>query len=274
MSKVDETFNLLDAMDEAEAANANKNNNNNNNSNSKNDKTTDKSNNSNDKNGGQDGSKHKRKHSRSASLITDKKTLILDVDNTLIYVRHFMDEMRVSDEVKLGDKRARVTKLTYRLDLEFTEAGQMSVYDHIITSPDEHIPQRSDWFPDEITKVALIHQADPTGCEIELIDEFEDDNENNSDSKAQENENNNENNNSNNNNNNNNNNDNNNDGNSNNNNTNDKDDKNTNENNDENNKKKLKTIEISFLKNSRELSQLEPMMNRPVMYYFILFYFI
>ena len=243
MSKVDETFNLLDAMDEAEA-NA-----------KKNDKT-DKSNNSNDKNGGQgDGaSKHKRKHSRSASLITDKKTLILDVDNTLIYVRHFMDEMRVNDEVKLGDKRARVKKLTYRLDLEFTEAGQMSVYDHIITSPDEHIPQRSDWFPDEITKVALIHQADPTGCEIELIDEFEDnENENNSDSKAQENENTNENNNNSNNNTDN----------------NDNTDKNTNENDKENNnnsdKKKLKTIEISFLKNSRELSQLEPMMNRQVM---------
>ena len=107
MSKVDETFNLLDTIHKAQALSTAK----------KNDKT-DKSNNSNDKNGGQgdEASKHKRKHSGSALPITDKKTLVLDVDNTLIYVRHFMDEMRVNDEVKLGDKRARVKKLTYRLD--------------------------------------------------------------------------------------------------------------------------------------------------------------
>ena len=138
----------------------------------------------------------RRKHIRSSSIITDKKCLILDVDNTLIYVRHFMDEMRVGDKVKLGDKDAVVTALTYKLDLEFSDnPGTMSAYDHTLKSENEAIPQRGEWFPDETSKVAIIHQSDPTGCCIQIESDCEE-------------------------------------------------------------------IDISFLSNSDELSQLEPMMDR------------
>lgn len=109
----------------------------------------------------------RKKHKRTSSVITDKKCLILDVDNTLIYVRHFMDEMRVGDTVKLGDKDATVTAIHYKLDLEFSEnPGTMSSYDHTLKSPNDAIPQRGEWFPDEVSKVAIIHQSDPTGCSI------------------------------------------------------------------------------------------------------------
>lgn len=161
--------------------------------------------------------KPKRKsHKRTNSVITDKKCLILDVDNTLIYVRHFMDEMRVGDRVKLGDKDAIVIKITYRLDLEFSEnPGQMSAYDHVLQSKDDSIPQRGEWFPDEMSKVAIIHQADPTGCVIQLSQE------NNNDDGAD-----------------------------------------TSDDDNDNDENKGQEVEISFLQNSDELSQLEPMMNR------------
>ena len=189
--------------------------------------------------GGTNSSKKKPKrksHKRTNSVITDKKCLILDVDNTLIYVRHFMDEMRVGDKVKLGERDAIVTKITYRLDLEFSEnPGQMSAYDHILQSKDDSIPQRGEWFPDEMSKVAIIHQADPTGCVIQLVEDQNDsdnDNDNqqqNGHKKEKEKE------------------------------ENDGDNVDTSDDEDDN---KGQEVEISFLQNSDELSQLEPMMNR------------
>ena len=112
-------------------------------------------------------SKHKR---QSSTVITDKKCLILDVDNTLIYVRHFMDEMRVGDVVKLGDHEAIVTKLSYKLDLEFSEnPEEIMPYDHVMESKDDPLPQRGEWFPDDVNKKAMVHQADPTGCVVEIV---------------------------------------------------------------------------------------------------------
>jgi len=180
--------------------------------------------------GGTNKKKPKRKsHKRTNSVITDKKCLILDVDNTLIYVRHFMDEMRVGDIVKLGEREATVIKLTYRLDLEFSEnPGQMSAYDHVLQSKDDSIPQRGEWFPDEMSKVAIIHQADPTGCVIKLI---EDENENDSDNQQTSNGHN-------------------------------KDENENVDTSDDDDDGKGQEVEISFLQNSDELSQLEPMMNR------------
>eukprot|EP00485_Elphidium_margaritaceum_P008375 CAMPEP_0202690832 /NCGR_PEP_ID=MMETSP1385-20130828/5721_1 /ASSEMBLY_ACC=CAM_ASM_000861 /TAXON_ID=933848 /ORGANISM="Elphidium margaritaceum" /LENGTH=914 /DNA_ID=CAMNT_0049346147 /DNA_START=24 /DNA_END=2768 /DNA_ORIENTATION=+ len=114
--------------------------------------------------------KNKKKHKRNSSVIADKKCLILDVDNTLIYVRHFMDEMRVGDTVRLGARHATVATITYRLDLEFSDnPGQMSSYDHALTSERDPIPQRGEWFPDDTNKLAIIHQADPTGCVLHLL---------------------------------------------------------------------------------------------------------
>ena len=184
-------------------------------------------------NGGSSPKKQKRRlHKRQNSVITDKKCLILDVDNTLIYVRHFMDEMRVGDKVKLGERDATVIKITYRLDLEFSEnPGQMSAYDHVLKSKDDSIPQRGEWFPDEQSKVAIIHQADPTGCviSVEHNDDYHDDNDNDNDDDNE----------------------------------NDQDEENKKKESTENeDKSRDKEIEISFLQNSDELSQLEPMMDR------------
>eukprot|EP01083_Nonionella_stella_P003537 10187_1 len=149
---------------------------------------------------------------RQSSILSNKKCLILDVDNTLIYVRHFMDEMRVGDRVKLGDRDAIVTSITYRLDLELSDnPGQMSGYDHVLQNKDDSIPQRGEWFPDEASKVAIIHQADPTGCAIHLVTEEDDEEE---------------------------------------------------EEEEEEETKTSDDIEISFLQNSDDLSQLEPMMKR------------
>ena len=64
-----------------------------------------------------------------------KKALVLDIDNTLIYVRHFMDEMRVDDRVTLGPQQARVIQLNYLLELELSESRTMAAHDYVITSP-------------------------------------------------------------------------------------------------------------------------------------------
>ena len=109
-----------------------------------------------------------------ASTENDRKCLVLDVDNTLIYVRHFMDEMRVGDMVKRRGRKAVVTKLTYKLELEFSDTpGEIIPYDHVLGSEDDPLPQRGEWFPDEQQKVAMIHKADPTGCDIELLSEHD-----------------------------------------------------------------------------------------------------
>mmetsp|Transcript_77544 Transcript_77544/g.95033 ORF Transcript_77544/g.95033 Transcript_77544/m.95033 type:complete len:195 (+) Transcript_77544:60-644(+) len=108
---------------------------------------------------------------------TNKKTLILDVDNTLIYVRHFMDEMRVNDICKLGNKKCKVIEIKYHLDLEFQDQnGKITPYDHIIKSQNEKIPQRGDWFPKP--NVALVHTSDPTACKIIIINDDNNDSEN------------------------------------------------------------------------------------------------
>jgi len=181
--------------------------------------------------------RRKHKHRRTSSVIVDKKCLILDVDNTLIYVRHFMDEMRVGDAVKLGDKDAMVTKLTYRLDLEFSEnPGQMRSYDHVLQSKDDTIPQRGEWFPDELSKVAIIHQADPTGCVIRLVAEAHDDSKEKEEEEEEE----------------------------------EEEQQpaqnghngHTQDADTEQKKYDGREVEISFLQNSEELSQLEPMMHR------------
>ena len=98
-----------------------------------------------------------------------RKTLVLNVDDTLLYVCHYMNEMRVDDKVKFGDQDAIVTELTYRLDLELEPAGCKVLYDHIITTADEQIPARGDWFPNNITRMAFIHKSDPIGCKVKII---------------------------------------------------------------------------------------------------------
>jgi len=85
--------------------------------------------------------------------------------------------MRINDIVTLAEQTGKVIKLSYKLDLEFTSnQGQISTYEHVINSSNQHVPQRGEWFPDEATKVALIHQAEPTGCEIEIINDENDNN--------------------------------------------------------------------------------------------------
>ena len=44
----------------------------------------------------------------------------------------------------------------------------MTSYDHVLENKDDPLPQRGEWFPDERQKVAMIHQADPTGCVVEI----------------------------------------------------------------------------------------------------------
>ena len=147
----------------------------------------------------------------SSKVIADRKLLVLDVDNTLIYVRHFMDEMRVGDVVELGENEAIVTQLTYKLDLEFSETpGEMTSCDHVLENKDDPLPQRGEWFPDEEQKVAMIHKADPTESVVKLIvdDTIDQQRDISSDQESN------------------------------------------------------KLVTISFLRNSDELSQLEPMMHR------------
>ena len=159
-----------------------------------------------------------------------KKTLVLDVDNTLVYVRHFMDEMRVDDKVKFGDKDAIVTQLTYRLDLEFTspedKGKRKIVEDHIITTADQHIPQRADPYPNAMDTIALIHQADPISCKIKITNGELDKRKEEKDKEKEK-------------------------------------EKETEKENDE-------IIEISFLKLSKELSMLEPVLNRQVLRLYII----
>ena len=169
-----------------------------------------------------------------------KTTLVLAVDDTLIYVRHFTNEIRIDDKVKFGDKDAIVTELTYRLDLKF-EHVETSTYDHIITTPNERIPERGDWFPDDVTKVSLIEKAEPIGCKIKMInnewdkekEEKEKKDEKDEKEKSKEKD--------------------------------VKDKEKETEKEMEKKKKNEDIIEISFLKQSKQLSMIEPVMNRQVL---------
>ena len=46
-----------------------------------------------------------------------RRTIVLDVDNTLICSRYFTDELKIGDKIKFESKNAQILSLTFEVDI-------------------------------------------------------------------------------------------------------------------------------------------------------------